>query len=263
MNFDVIIGNPPYNNRGKIKGQRQTSGTSLWLQFLKKIPDMMVEGGWCSLILPAAVGNTNSQGWRSLKNMRVESLSSDADRWFNVGTKIAQITFTKNPPTDTHLINGDLVDRKLVPILPASGNRKAVSVFSKISQFESMEWRRDYYPEFVTKSESTQVLAMSFLDRSKSYILNSREGIMGRDNLKKVNICWIETNKPEKLNRILTSKLFNFFAIETMFSGQVSVGTMRAMTLPKGWENLQSDEDIYAAYGLTESEIEYIESGLK
>ena len=260
MLFDVVIANPPYNNKGKIEGQKQTSGTSLWLQFVKKIPDLMVDGGWCSLLLPSAVGNTNSQGWRSLKDMRIQSLSTEADKWFNVGTKICQITFTKESPLDTHLLNGVTVDRKLIPILPASGNDLSVSIFSKISQFDSMNWRRDHHPEFVKKTDGKEVLAMSFLDRSKSYRLSSREGIMERENLKKVNICWIETKNPEGLNRILTSKLFSLFALETMFSGQISVGSMRALSLPEGWEKLETDAEIYSVYGLTTEEVEYVES---
>lgn len=262
MKFDVVIANPPYNNKGKIEGQKQTSGTSLWLQFVKKIPDLMVDGGWCSLLLPSAVGNTNSQGWRSLKDMRIQSLSTEADKWFNVGTKISQITFTKEPPleTATHLLNGVPVDRRLIPILPASGHRLSVSIFSKISQFASMNWRRDNFPVFVKKTENKEVLAMSFLDRSKKYRMSSRNGIIQRENLKKVNICWVETKNPAGLDRILTSKLFSLFALETMFSGQISVGSMRALSLPEGWETLETDAEIYSAYGLTTEEIEYVES---
>jgi hypothetical protein len=259
MKFDVIVGNPPYNNAGKIKGQRQTSGTSLWLQFLRKTPQLLKEGGWCSLLVPAAVGNTNSQGWKALGDYRVESVGTGLASYFKVGTSISCVTFSNNPPQSGHLVNGEYVERSLLPLLPERCDRMSLSIFQKVCSFRPMvEWQRDNWPIFEEKSAGKNVVGMSFLDRSKYYKVQTFDELNKRA-LKKVNICWMETDSPEALIRLMTSKLFSFFAEQTMLSGNLSVGMVRCLSVPDGWESLSSDEEIYTAYGLTEDEIEYIE----
>jgi type I restriction-modification system DNA methylase subunit len=260
MKFDVIVGNPPYNNEGKIKGSKQTSGTSLWLKFLKVIPALLREGGFCSLVLPAAVGNTNSQGWRSLRECRVTSLITGVGRdFFRVGTEISVISFTKESPTAAHLVNGIPVNREQVPILPASCSEVSLSIFSKIcSQEMSLDWKRDNWPVFEEKSKGKSVVGMSFLDRSKVYKVQTLDDLSKRP-LKKVNICWTETEKPEEVIRLMSSRLISFYAEQTMMSGNLSVGMVRAITVPSGWQDLKTEEDFYGAYGLTQEEIHFLE----
>jgi type I restriction-modification system DNA methylase subunit len=261
MKFDVIVGNPPYNNNGKIKGTKQTSGTSLWLQFLKKIPSLMNENGICSLIVPAAVGNTNSLGWKALKEKRVISITTGInEKYFNVGTSISNIVFKNQPPTNKHLINGVEVNRDVLQILPNTCNNISLSIMEKISSLNPMnEWNRNYYPEFINKSEGKQVVGMSFLDRSEQYKVQTKEELMAR-NLNSVNICWIETEYPSNMINLMKSKLFNFYSKQTMLSGNLSVGMVRALSIPKNWCELKSDNDIFQAYGLTTDEINYVES---
>lgn len=258
MQFDVIVGNPPYNNAGKVKGQRQTSGTSLWLQFLRKTPQLLREGGWCSLLVPAAVGNTNSQGWKALGECRIESIDTGLASFFKVGTSISCVTFSKNSPESGHLVNGVFVERSSLPLLPEKCDPLSLSIFQKICSFSSMTgWQRDNWPVFEKKSAGKQVVGMSFLDRSKYYKIQTFDELNKRA-LKKVNICWMETDAPATLIRLMTSKLFSFFAEQTMLSGNLSVGMVRCLSVPDKWESLSTDEEIYAAYGLTDEEINYI-----
>jgi hypothetical protein len=259
MQFDVIVGNPPYNNEGKIKGSKQTSGTSLWLKFLKKIPTLLVDGGWSSLVLPAAVGNVNSQGWRSLRNCRIEGLETGVGKkFFKVGTEISVITFSKSEPEASHVVNGVLVNRDLLPILPAVCDPVSLSIFTKIcSQPVSMGWNRDNWPVFEEKADGKCVVGMSFLDRSKVYNLQTFEDLNQR-SLKKVNICWAETDFPVDLIRLMQSQLISFYAQQTMLSGNLSVGMVRAITFPKMWQNLKTNEEVFNAYGLTSEEVAYL-----
>lgn len=261
MKFDVIVGNPPYNNSGKIKGSKQTSGTSLWLQFLKKTPSLLKEGGICSFIVPAAVGNTNSLGWKSLKNNQIVSLTTGInEKYFKVGTIISNIVFKNDKPTNSHLINDIVVNRDLVAILPNDCDEISLSIMQKISSLNPMkDWNRDYYPIFMEKSEGKTVVGMSFLDRSPQYKVQHKDELVNR-GLDSVNICWIETEYPDEMIRLMTSKLFNFFSKQTMLSGNLSIGMVRSLSVPNDWYNLKTDSDIYRVYGLTEDEIKYVES---
>ena len=259
MKFDVIIGNPPYNNKGKQSGSSQTSGTSLWLEFLKLIPKLMNEGGWCSLLVPSAVGNTNSIGWKALKSVRVKEITTGvSEKWFKVGTGISQITFEKAPPQNKHLVNGIEVDRSRLPILPANCCDTSLSIFKKITSFEPMtQWKRHNWPEFERLASGKTVVGMSFLDRSKEYKLQSFDELEARP-LKKVNICWMETDSPESVKRFMSGRLMSFYAAQTMFSGNLQIGMVKALTVPRGWESLRDDEEIFAAYGLTPAEVEFV-----
>jgi hypothetical protein len=80
--FDVIEDKQPYNNAGKIKGQKNTSGTSLWIQFLKRTVEFLKPGGYSSLLVPSAVGNSNSVGWRALKNVNVTEIETGLETYF-------------------------------------------------------------------------------------------------------------------------------------------------------------------------------------
>jgi hypothetical protein len=59
MKFDVIIGNPPYQDKQNNNGKRG-GGKSLWDKFVKKSVDLLKEDGYLSFIHPAA--------WRSINH---------------------------------------------------------------------------------------------------------------------------------------------------------------------------------------------------
>ena len=261
MQFDVVIGNPPYNNSGKREGGTQTSGTSLWIQFLKKVPDLLKPNGWSSLLVPSAIGNTNSMGWKALKKCQITELETGiSEKHFKVGTGISRITFTKSKPCDVHLINGVQTNRQKLPILPAVCSPIAISIFEKLTSFTPMSnWQRHYWTEFEKLAANKTIVGMSFLDRSKEYRLQSFEELNAR-NLKKVNICWIETKNVESIKRLMASELFSFYARQTMFSGNLQIGMVKILSIPQNWETLSNEQEIFNAYGITDEEIAYIKS---
>lgn len=56
--FDVIVGNPPYNSRGLKKvptrpGLKRNDGETVWTQFVRKSLDMLRDGGYLCMIIPS------------------------------------------------------------------------------------------------------------------------------------------------------------------------------------------------------------------
>jgi hypothetical protein len=261
MKFDVIVGNPPYNNAGKIKGQKNTSGTSLWVQFLKRTVEFLKSGGYSSLLVPSAVGNSNSVGWRELRDVRVFEIETGLETFFKVGTAISRVSFVNENPVPEMVVNGVKINREEVNILPICSDPVAVSVMQKIQNSgERMKWERSNFPKFVAAAEGNpRILGMPALDRGPVMRPRSLEELQSSGKLNKCEILRVEVSDPERFRKLVETPLFRFFHSQTGATGNQTLGILRFLTLPAGWESLSSDEEIYTAYGLTEDEIEYIE----
>jgi len=262
MQFDVVIGNPPYNNTQK-KGNA-TAGTSLWIKFLEVVPKLLKPNGWCSLLVPQVVLNTNSAGYRKIRDLELVAGNTDMESHFpGIATGIAQITFINRFPSGSsyHVINGIKVDRARVMALPKDVDATALAIFEKISQFEPIPWVRSGWGGF-QKSNKDTVIAKSFMDRDSRYTFYNAAGTEDR-GLMKVNLCWTDKYDPIKLQAYMLNKLFSFHCQQTAYNGNISIGVMRTLTLPPNWEELQTDEQVYEAYGLTQTEINYLENAVK
>jgi hypothetical protein len=262
MQFDVVIGNPPYNNTQK-KGNA-TAGISLWIKFLEVVPNLLKPNGWCSLLVPQVVLNTNSAGYRKIRDLDLVAGNTGMESHFpGIATGIAQITFANRKPENGryHLINGVQVDRDRVMALPKDADATALAIFEKISQFEPIPWVRSGWEGFQGSNKDT-VIAKSFMDRDSRYTFYNAAETEER-GLTKVNLCWTDKYNPEKLRKYMLNKLFGFHCQQTAYNGNISIGVMRTLTLPKNWEELKTDEQVYKAYGLTQNEIIYLEQAVK
>ncbi len=262
MKFDVVIGNPPYNNTQK-QGNA-TAGTSLWIKFLEVVPRLLKTNGWCSLLVPQVVLNTNSAGYKKIRSLDLVTGKTGMESHFpGIATGIAQITFVNREPSDSkyHLINGSKVDRDKVMALPKDVDETALGIFEKISQFESIPWVRSGWDGF-QKSDKTRVIAKSFMDRDSRYNFFNAEETEER-GLTKVNLCWTDKFDPNKLRQFMLNKLFSYHCQQTAYNGNISISVMRTLTLPSNWEELKTDADVFEAYGLTAQEIAYIHKAVK
>lgn len=261
MGFDTFVGNPPFNNKGKGAVKNNTSGTSLWIEFLGIIPQHMKPNAECTLVLPRAVLNTNSVGYKKIAHMTVLEANTKIDHHFNIGTKVCTIRFKNCEPIDNRmLIDGIMIDRDLVPVLPNNVCRESISIMKKIGQFDKIEWTRSGWDGFAAADRS-KVIGKTFMDRDKHYNFWDFDDMDAR-NLKKVNLCWIETPYKKKLISLLKKKLFSFHCQQTSLSGNLSIGVMRTLSLPDNWTDLKTDQDVYEAYGLTTKEIAFLEKEL-
>jgi len=75
MQFDVIIGNPPYQRPREVRNV----GAPLWPDFIEKSVALVKDGGYVSLVVPSAwmKKSSRAKAWKTLKNNDLVSVIPD------------------------------------------------------------------------------------------------------------------------------------------------------------------------------------------
>ena len=148
MKFDVIVGNPPY--------QAQKSGDySLWARFVKKGNELLVNGGYLSLIIPT--------GWKSptgdIRQGRISILrdifAKQDTQYINLDPSLGKRYFTGIGQTFSWFLmkagayktttidfGGSTIDLDIsdLSMLPKVINEKSLSILKKITTKSSNKW---------------------------------------------------------------------------------------------------------------------------
>lgn len=149
MKFDVIIGNPPFQDGG-----RGDEANKLWPYFVKKAADLVEDNGYVAMISPnswmqptADIGKGNSKNSVSIfndifkeNNLVVANVDSDAIRdthFKGVGSTFSYYVFQKSKYsgntefiTPTGKIN---VDIRHIDSLPKITSKESLSIMDKLS----------------------------------------------------------------------------------------------------------------------------------
>jgi len=143
MKFDVILGNPPYQNIKKNNKKGKGGNNSLYISFIEKGIKLLKNGGVFSFITPPAalIKSTNIQSpSKTLKLMNgigsFDFINLDAGEFFNVGSAICNWQWIKggNSKNIKIISNGveyfENVDT--FSYLPPSFTEDELSLFKKI-----------------------------------------------------------------------------------------------------------------------------------
>lgn len=258
MKYDVVVGNPPF--QAKVDNNTIGSKKSIYPQFFKLAIQDLKPNGLAAIVSPSAMSLKNSNGWRAMSQANVLEIRPNIQDDFEVGTHISYYVFQNSEPTDTYTLCGLEVDSSKTPVIPAKPDPTIISIFQKLQSFDKLwpKWNRDMWVDFEPKVTPNTV-AMSRLDRFKYWKLQQFDELNER-NLKKCLMLYVETDHPKELIRLFNSKLFGAYRRNVNFAAQINISTLDHLTYPKGWQNLETDEAIYEAYGLTTEEIEYVEN---
>jgi len=294
MNFDAIVGNPPYQELGNSGKSIAGAGRKLWIRFVEASIETLKPNGYLSVVHPS--------GWRSILN---PMWSNIYQRWqvsdvvlepmikWSAGVKVdhylLQRTPYVNPTTVTHNGKSRVVDFREVDglvlfpfverILKSDGDRLKVdrtqshhvSNGRKDGTISESKTSKFCYP--IKDSGSKDVLWATFPHNwaSKKKVIMSRTGYL--DPIFDDGVCGTSdgsyaifvSSKTEAdyIIRLLNSKLYRFIQSNTKNSGFNDLKILNRLPYPKSLPASFTDADLYKHFQLADAEIKTIEDTIK
>lgn len=138
MKFDVIVGNPPYQNPGKSKGQK------LWYKFIFRCHELVKDGGYLTMVTPSSWirGGVNHGRQGVLKDifakeqLHIAAFDDITKKYFGkIGIDISWWMLEKTPinKTTKMILKDTTIDMDLkdVEVLSPVADSNAISILTK------------------------------------------------------------------------------------------------------------------------------------
>lgn len=249
--FDIIIGNPPYQDvsESKEKGSNQ-SRKKLWMIFSEKSLEL------CNKLLFITPNNWLYKTCylyeiyqKFLKFAEIDTEKLNDTYFKGVGSTFSYYLLDKNNLDDTKIsVNGEIFSKK-INICPTKNiSNISLNIFDKVfnHNLEHIYMIREKYEQI------KNIDNVLYIERSKS------KGVLSGDkNIYDTTSYWLEIENDvdrNNLKNLLNSNLYKF-CIKNLRSGMAIVSSINF--LPK--INAFVDIDIYKFFNLTQEEIDLIE----
>lgn len=287
MKFDVVVGNPPYQGNND-KGTKQPKSHNLWSKFVDKGSELLNTDGYIAFVTPDSWMSPNSQVLKMFKDNSLIWVDTEVGKYFTVGSSFTAWVMQKNKNTPTALIDGLEVDLAKLQYLPRNfsktfpiHNKVINSAHPKLDILCDTSCHSDHkhknfsdtkdttykYETFHTNAQ-TKFCKKQSKDFLKSKIIWTTSGYFkpfySEGNLGTSEVCqYILTNSAESQHILsyLNSKLYKFIVNTGKWSGFLNGKVLSS--LPKLASKVWTDAELYAHFGLTQEEIDYIEANVK
>jgi hypothetical protein len=287
MKFDVIVGNPPYQGNND-KGTKQPKSHNLWSKFVDKGSELLNTDGYIAFVTPDSWMSPNSQVLKMFKDNSLIWVDTEVGKYFTVGSSFTAWIMQKNKNTSTALIDGLEVDLARLQYLPRNFS-KTFPIHDKVinsthpkldilcdtschsdhkhKNFSDTKDTTYKYETFHTNAQ-TKFCKKQSKDFLKSKIIWTTSGYFkpfySEGNLGTSEVCqYILTNSAESQHILsyLNSKLYKFVVNTGKWSGFLNGKVLSS--LPKLASKVWTDAELYAHFGLTQDEIDYVEANVK
>lgn len=287
MKFNVVVGNPPYQGNND-KGTKQPKSHNLWSKFADKSAELLDDNGYIAFVTPDSWMSPNSQVLKMFKDNSLIWVDTEVGKYFTVGSSFTAWIMQKNKNTSTATIDGLAVDLTKLQYLPRNfsktfpiHNKVINSSHSKLDILCDTSCHSDHkhknfsdtkdatykYETFHTNAQ-TKFCKKQSKDFLQSKIIWTTSGyfkpFFSAGNLGTSEVCqYILTDSAEAQHILsyLDSKLYKFIVNTGKWSGFLN-GKVLA-SLPKLASKVWTDVELYAHFGLTQEEIDYVEANVK
>lgn len=262
--FDLVVGNPPYNDSEGIKGGCK----NLYQPFIEKSLNILKDNGILVFITPPGFYKTtdfdkpNNIFKRIISDFSLIYLdTTDIQKKFfsKVGTLICYYLIKKenyNSKTTIKNDNGKFdVDISKYNFIPRIVSTETYSILKKIT---NKGIRLDIYRDDKKKIKVSNFLTLSTLNH-----LNSNgfwNAFIGNDDNRARII--IKTINPDFLLKIINSKLYRFIFYTYRHDGAVYHNLLKGFKIPDILKEY-SDQELYEYFNLTPEEIQLIEETIQ
>jgi hypothetical protein len=289
IKFDIILGNPPFQEEYK-DNKKKPKNNNLWTIFLSYSYQLLKYNGYLLLITPTSWMSPSFKNKNIFyKNWLIYVNINECKKWFpSVGSQFSYYLIQKTTQKkETNVIckynkkiyKSTLLISNNLKFIPSILTKESLSIIKKFynNDIEKISFVRSYeittskklligkcnnkykYPIKDTKKNTDLCSSIKHSLQDKNKIIMSRSG-----NLEPIydngiygiteNLLYLLTNKKNYIN-ILNSKLFNFIFEICKSSGYHNPEIFK--DIPFITEN-KTDEELYKIFKLTKDEIKLI-----
>ena len=288
MKFDVVVGNPPYQGNND-KGTKQPKSHNLWSKFAEQGINLVKDNGYIAFVTPDSWMSPNSQVLKTFKENSLTWVSTNVSKYFTVGSSFTAWILQKNQNTKTVSIDGLSVNLNTLNYLPRDFSKtypihdKVVnSKHPKLSvtcdttchsdhKHGKLSDTQDSVFKYKTWHTNAQIRfsKIKSKDFDKNKIIWTLSGYFKPfyDNGKfgTTEVCQYivvaDQTEADQILSYLNSKLYNFLISTGKWSGFLNGKLL--CSLPKLANKTWTDKQLYKHFGLTQEEIDYVESNAK
>ena len=289
MKFDLIVGNPPYQNS---TDTNSGSSDKLWMEFVKTSISSLEKNGYMCIVHPTGWRTLGNEMWKDVyQKIQVEyvkiepkvewsikSVNVKVDWYILKNSSYSNPTIVEFADKTKNIdfrevtgINGDAVVERLLNCID-----------DKIKFVQTSQFHTQYKKYSKTKTDllnfearhTTPKKVLYFGEQHKwqneKKVLVSNSGYLyptyDDGKLGTTQACWAVFVKSkiegEYLVRLLNSKLFTYFINSVKTSGYNNK-LLKLLPYPKGLSDNFTDSDLYARFNLTDDEIKLVETSIK
>lgn len=286
LKFDVIIGNPPYQGTNTVSDDRtQPKNHNLWTKFIHKSFEVIEDAGYVAFVTPDSWMSPTNDVFQLFKENQLHTVDVECGQHFTVGSSFTSWVSQKAPVTKDTKFNNTSVNLKNFPYLPRDLNN-TLEIHKKVinSSYDALDIKGDTTchssKDVVSKTESKEFCyellhtnAQTRYGKIKSKYFDNIKVMwtlsgyykpkvdLGTSGFTEVNQAIIVANQKEAdaVYSYMNSKLYYFIVTTAKWSGFLN-GKVFKMLPDLGKSVVYTDEDLYKLFGLTQQEIEVVES---